>query len=385
MKTRKHTSLISLFAVILAGTTGCASADIDNDTTSAVEQNVVYGWKASYTDYPSVVALTNVFKSPFCTGTLVMPDAVITAAHCVYGNDPDMFYVAIKTNDPAGAALDTFHKPYIAVTHPEYKPTDKGCDASGKCTIADDNAWNDVALVILRDPIDGAICAPILLPEDHESVMPVGNNVRIVGYGQNWVTESGILYAGDVPIVRRSKFEVEVGLNTKGATGACFGDSGGPIYVKHNDYAYVAGITSRSADGPVCGNGSIYSLPGSYMNWFAPSYLWLTCARDSESPDGTTCDPTVAENAVLPECRWHKDVPPAQPNAKPADGGSSGVGGSSPGGGAAGEAGSSTGGAAQVTPEGGGCGCSTPADGKSPTGVGAIMLAFLGLLLRRRQ
>jgi len=392
-KKRNNTFIIGLIAASLLPACGASVPE----EPSQSDQPVVYGWKTTHSNYKSIAALTNVFKKPFCTATLVMPDALITAAHCVYDADPEMFYVSYGAGDPENESLNTFHKPFVAVTHPSYGWKDQDCDKVGRCKLTDENAWDDVALVILKEPIKDPTCAPILLPERYDDLLKIGATVRIAGYGQNWVEDFGPLYAGDVPLLQRSKFEIDVGLDEVGATGACFGDSGGPAYVHDGENVAVAGITSRSSNGPVCGKGSIYSMPGSYIEWFAASYLWLTCVRDSgNTPAPDACDPDVAANAVLKTCEYQKTLQPTQPTAKKPDAGSSTGGSTSSGGTSAGGTGGTggsvvvvggTGGSTPVVDDESGCGCVVGRNNNSNSNLAFVGLlgAFASIVIRSRK
>lgn len=273
---------------------------------------VINGWKATHADYPSIVALSSPWsKSASCTGTLIEADTVITAAHCVSGPGADDTLVVYGADDVTVSDDKQAHRVYAIETHPDH--TQFSCpDVWMKCPITDETAWNDVAIIVLRDPIKGATCAPILPKSRFEDVLPIGSAVRIAGYGQNWVDESSKLYAADVPVVLRTSHEIEIGLDEEGEPGACFGDSGGPAYVLDAGHIAVTGITSRSAFQATCGQGAVYTLPGAYIEWFAERSTHYRCMRDT----GGACH--SGEYAAPPACPPATSMP-APGLTKPAD------------------------------------------------------------------
>ncbi len=158
-----------------------------------------------------------------CTGTVVAPRAVLTAAHCVLGSSLPRLWVA------AGAELAArarFHEVVELLAHPGY-------DAATKV--------NDVALVLLAEPILDV--APLPLGGKALDSSDVGRRLRVVGYG----------HPGDDPIdgVRRRGTTVVSSADAQwietnpGPSLPCDGDSGGPLLARNADGTErVVGVTS---------------------------------------------------------------------------------------------------------------------------------------------
>ncbi|MDZ4064230.1 MAG: trypsin-like serine protease, partial [Coriobacteriia bacterium] len=75
---------------ILIASPACALACANSPEEPSAYNNhaVVGGIPASPSDYPSTVALTDPSGDPFCSGTLVAPTVVVTAAHCIKSGSP---------------------------------------------------------------------------------------------------------------------------------------------------------------------------------------------------------------------------------------------------------------------------------------------------------
>jgi len=174
------------------------------------------------TGWDSVVYLS--MGGSLCTGTLVAPDVVLTAAHCLEGHYGQVGVV--WTNN-----VNQGHSEWIQSsdyhTHPSY------------------NAYtceSDIAVVVL--PNNGPT-TPIPINYDQPSNSWLGDNhlTTFVGFGvtSGWSNDSG------------TKREVEIGVDQWDGSflyyydsqhQTCYGDSGGPAFTNHDGDWKVAAVTS---------------------------------------------------------------------------------------------------------------------------------------------
>ena len=152
---------------------------------------------------PAVVALLRA-GAPVCSGTIVTPDAVLTAAHCLTLAPIE----AVRAVD-GSTTIDL--RAARAVVHPGYD----------EATMA-----HDVGVLFLRDP------TPIAPATESSAVdgTLVGRAVRIVGFGVTSATPDSATrskHEGRAVVARVDDDSITL---TPDPAQACTGDSGGAVF-----------------------------------------------------------------------------------------------------------------------------------------------------------
>ena len=216
-------AIVAAIATAACSEAGRATRAEPVETTRAA---VVSG--ALDTDDPAVAAIlprrsacAQPTPTPTCTGVLIAPRVVLTAAHCI--NDPSLrleVYFGASTVDGSGR----FDVVTAVSVHPKFD--------------AKSHAF-DVALLRLAD--DPGI-APVSMGT-FDAV--IGASARVVGFGVDGSPTSvpGIKRAGVTTV---TSFEAGSFRTAPGPSMSCAGDSGGPVLIRAADAGaeLLVGVTS---------------------------------------------------------------------------------------------------------------------------------------------
>uniref|UniRef100_A0A0N5CBQ6 Peptidase S1 domain-containing protein n=1 Tax=Strongyloides papillosus TaxID=174720 RepID=A0A0N5CBQ6_STREA len=263
---------LSLLFTIVSATSGSYSCgqtpiipNVNSNTNNVTSVDIVGGSDAVPYSWPWQVVWCVAGWFQWCTldcgGSIIAPGWVMTAGHCVYGdeNHPSSFRVKTGVYDESkmNESGETLHKVKKIHLHPNYQPHP-------------DPTW-DIALIELEDEITfNDHVQPICLPKTDTDVVVEPHSAWATGWGTT--TEEGSisrkLKQVNVPFVNENTCDSEYPYELKpdlmicaGKEGVdtCQGDSGGPLVVQSkNGTWFQYGITSF---GTGCAE---YKHPGIY-------------------------------------------------------------------------------------------------------------------------
>jgi len=275
-----------LATALLFGLNAPALAETDTEM-------IVGGQPAAQGKYPWQVRLYETMDDDigFCGGSIIAPQWVLTAAHCLV--DTDKVIIGFGDVDRTKTTKIASEK---VIVHPAYLEGKKA----------------DLALVKLAEPIDDAPAVALADTGSSRSLLNPGAKATVTGWGAIWdfqafnnamdvmagrrnLSERRLLNDEELQAPRKlHEVDIEVidpaecksiydslrvsaftigdteicATGPRGGKDSCFGDSGGPLVVPSGADSYVqVGIVSW---GPQCGNPlfpGVYTRVSSFSDW----------------------------------------------------------------------------------------------------------------------
>ncbi|HZF55505.1 MAG TPA: DNA/RNA non-specific endonuclease [Polyangiaceae bacterium] len=243
------------------------------ESALASMEKIIGGFEIGADEFPSCCCLDLEGYGWGCSGVLIAPQVIISAAHCEAAGRIRRALVAGASVPQEPGAPGEELTVRAVIVHPGYQ--------SGRAP------HDDLVVAILHRPSSTKPVRVATRAEVAEasSIIAAGfgntDSRGKLGFGRK---RQAKLPLAPVPAIEQlddykrlarvlgysPRYEFVAGRKGLGVD-TCKGDSGGPVYVRVGDTFKLAGVTSRGTQEAqnVCGDGGIYTLVAEYQSWIA--------------------------------------------------------------------------------------------------------------------
>lgn len=258
--------------------TACETGELDTAVAILVDADIQFGFGGSQT-----------VKTVVCTGTLIAPDVVLAAAHCLdasaltlgFGTvDREEYSITLESDltELAGQSQMTPVFPDDAIKATQ-TVVHENFSLEAFQSVNGPGNFYDIGLLFLASSVT-KVEPELVITAEEAAQMDVGDAVEIAGWGQQTQT-SGPFDApppGTVGAkICATSFINEIGTHEMQIGGdettsrKCHGDSGGPTYLAvetpHARSRRVIGITSHAYDESDCAKGGVDTRVDVWLDW----------------------------------------------------------------------------------------------------------------------
>jgi hypothetical protein len=270
LRRMKRTLLLSLFVAAPA-------------VAGPIDAPIIGGTPATVGQYPNVVAIE--VGGGLCTGTLITPEWVLTAAHCVTASE-----LGVSTQAQVTAMVQVHYNTVSAFSGTAVGAVDSMPDPMFNIN---NLGSHDAGLIKLKTPITTITPVPINLDP---KAAPVGITVTMVGFGATATGNGGGGNVGTEYVVQQTSIACssDVGtdanllcFNQVNGKGKCNGDSGGPSFTMIGTRLVEVGITSFGDQN--CAQFGADTRIDAEREFILAHVPELECTTDTDCPNMKEC------------------------------------------------------------------------------------------------